>query len=138
MARRKIYTDEDAKFIKHLRNRLYYINNTMMPRWYERYDFMITFKNIRGKLGSLSSSNSWHPLIELWSNNSDSWDTIDFRQAAIDYPDYRDLIDEISKTLGYGSIEEYDQRDVTLQNIENEANTAKFIYDEFRRLAKES
>lgn len=138
MARRKIYTSEDAKFIKHLRNRMYYISNTVMPRWHERYDFAITFKNIRSKLGDLDSSDPWHPLIELWSNHKDSWDMIDFRQAAIDYPSYRGIINDVSKTLGYGSIEEYEQRDVTIQDIESEANTAKFIYNEFRRLAKES
>lgn len=132
MARRKIYTAEDAKFIKHLRNRMYYLNKKMAD-WNYKYMMAVTFKNIRDQL----SEDEAYALLDIFSDDTLYYAT-DFRQVAIDEGDdsTRNFIDKISRRLGYGSIDDYEQRDVMRQSTESSLESTKFIYDEFRRLAK--
>ena len=132
MARRKIYTAEDAKFIKHLRNKIYY-NTKKLEDWNFKYMMQITFKNIRSQL----SDDEAYALLDIFSDDRLYYMT-DFRQVAIDEgdPSTRAFINSISVRLGYGSIDDYENRQATATDITNIIQSTKFIYDEFRRLAK--
>ena len=132
MARRKIYTAEDAKFVKHLRNKMYYLNRKLAD-WNYKYMMAVTFKNIRDQL----SEDEAYALLDIFSDD-DLYYVKDFRQVAIDEGDEstRNFIDAISRRLGYGSIDAYEQKDTVKQDAESALESTKFIYDEFRRLAK--
>lgn len=134
MARRKIYTAEDAKFVKHLYNRMYYLKSKITDvkdnnDWGFKYSgFNTTFKSLYDARSL--TDDECYALKDLWGDEPHTYDTDDFRQVAIDHPDdYRELINDISERVGYGSIDNYERW--------LEYNTAKFIYDEYRRLAKE-
>lgn len=132
MARRKIYTAEDAKFIKHLRNKIYY-NTKKLEDWNFKYMMQVTFKNIR----SLLSDDEAYALLDIFSDDRLYYMT-DFRQVAIDEgdPSTRNFINTISVRLGYGSIDDYESRQTIADDITDVIESTKFIYDEFRRLAK--
>lgn len=134
MARRKIYTAEDAKYVKHLYNRMYYLKSKItdsndVQKWGFRYSgFRTTFKALYDQRAL--TDDECYALKDLWGDEPHTYDTDDFRQVAVDHSDdYRDLINDISERLDYGSIDDYEKW--------IEYDTAKFIYDEYRRLAKE-
>ena len=131
MAKRKIYTAEDAKFIKHLRNKMYYYNKKL-AEWNERYMLPITFKNIR----SVLTEDEAYVLLYLF-NDTDAYYVKDFRAVAVEEGGYmQDFISKISVRLGYGSVDEYVKSQARGQELQNTVDTTTFIYNEFRKLAR--
>lgn len=131
MAKRKIYTAEEAKFVKHLRNKMYYYNKKL-AEWNERYMLPITFKNIRSEL----TKDEAYTLLYLFKD-PDAYYVKDFRAVAVEEGgNMQDFISGISVRLGYGSVDEYTQSQARGQELQNTVDTTTFIYNEYRKLVR--
>ena len=142
MGRRKIYTAEEKKLIKSYRNKIYYYgrklkdmmasaNNQMPGGFAFRYDYKISFHNIRQAIGPIDDSKDKEGILLPLFRDDSTYYFEDFRQVGIDEGgDTRDVIDEISQRLGYGSLEDYEKQ----QKYRSELHEATEAYESLRTL----
>lgn len=128
MGRRKLYTDAEKKLLKHYRNQIYYYGKQLASHSF-KYDFVITFKDIR----PLLTREEVYPLLEIFGD-PESYYVKDFRQVAIDEGgSIRAHIDKISRRLGYGSIDQYENRNKRGQDLKNKLDAAVTAYEKIRK-----
>lgn len=130
MPRKSKYTPEQKKMLKHYRNQIYYYGKRLAEYSF-KYDFDVTFENIRSQIGHINSPN---PLIDIFNDPILYYDT-DFRQVAIDEGGTtRSLIDRISRDLGYGSIEQYEARSARETQLKSRLDEAVEAYELIRKI----
>lgn len=129
MGRRKLYTDAEKKLLKHYRNQIYYYGKQLAAYAF-KYDFDITFKNIRSQI----SQDEAYPLLEIFGD-TDKYYITDFRQVAIDEGgSMRTYIDKISRRLGYGSIDQYEARTNRETDLKSKLDEAVKMYEMIRKI----
>lgn len=125
--RPKKYTEREKKLVKHFRNQIYYYGRKLAAHNF-KYGYSLSLKSIRNKL----SREEAYVLLDIF-NDDDTYYNKDFRQVAVDEGGgVRDLLDRVSKRLGYGSIDEYEKSAQQGQNWQKILDTAIQEYEKLR------
>lgn len=145
MGRRKLYTDDEKKVLKHYRNQIYYNKKvvaqleklgeaeTGVPNGADfLYGSTITLHDVRRKMritakdtGLKRDVESTDAIYDYFFDDHIYFD-VDFRQYATIDDDFRKAIEPWLEGIGFGTIEQYERYTRAKSKIEN-AETALSI-----------